>query len=110
MATHYLLNKLRLEADETGFTLLVPQSENDPQVKIDGEFSEPTLIIAYKLRKEVVDSYIDQPGITKIECIGMVDSTSPTALVLETRFHLTPDTNWFELNHSVFNTVYCDDI
>lgn len=109
MATHLLLNMLRLEADEAGFTILVnPVGEIRPTIV--GEFSEPELIIGYKLRQSVIHAYAHQDGVNKVECYGNVDSVTDTAICLEVKFHLDPGVNWFELDHSKFNQVYCDDI
>lgn len=107
MAKHYDLNKLRLEANENGFVLATFGGDNHT-VLIVGDFNAPEVITAHKLTGSLVDFYESQPEVKVVERLGIIDPTAENGgYVLEARFLLTPGVNWFELDHSQFNGVYC---
>lgn len=106
MARHYNLNKLRLEVDDDGFRL--SDIPGDNKVVILGDFNSPESITVRFLRNDVIDSYISQPEVLDYVRRGDPDALNPEKTVVETQFILAPGSNWFELDHSFFNEVYCD--
>lgn len=101
------LNKLRLEADEQGFTLNII-SNNLTTPSVVGMFDTPDFVTCNQLRTDVLDSYADQPEVEAVFKVVLVDSGSEREIALEATIHLNPGANWFELDHTKFNEVYCE--